>query len=137
MEVTTYTSRAHREGEWWIIQCDEAPGAISQVKRLNEAAVAQREAIAFVLDVATSEVDVHLVPTIAPEIDAEIAELRDLRAEAAERETRAWQLSRSLARQLKDEGYTVREVAVMLGVSPQRVDQILKPERATERKAAS
>lgn len=137
MEVTTYTSRAHREGGWWIIQCDEVPGAISQVKRLNEAADAQREAIAFVLDVSTAVVDVHLVPTIAAEIDTEIAELRSLRAEAAEREARAWQLSRSLARQLKDEGYTVREVAVMLGVSPQRVDQILKPEREAEQTAAS
>lgn len=137
MEVTTYTSRAHREGEWWIIQCDEAPGAISQVRRLNEAADAQREAIAFVLDVPAAEVDVRLVPTIEPEIDTEIAELRDLRAEAAEREARAWQLSRSLARQLKYEGYTVREVAVMLGVSRQRVDQILKPERTTAGTAAS
>lgn len=126
MAMTAYTSRAHREGSWWIAQCDEAPGAISQVKRLNEVTAAQREAIAFVLEVAAEDVTVRLVPTIGAEIDTEIAELRDLRADTAEREARASQLSRSLARSLDGEGFTIREIAVMLGISYQRVDQLLK-----------
>ena len=60
----TYTSRAHRDGQWWVIQNDQVPGAISQVDRLDQAADAQREAIAFVAGVSaeTIEVVIRTVP---------------------------------------------------------------------------
>jgi len=124
--MTVYTSRAHREGEWWIAQCEEVPGAISQVKRLNEAPEAQREAIAFVADVEPETVEVWIVAAVTPEVDREIEQLRGLRAEVKEREARASELSRTIARQLKAEGYTVREIGLMLGLSYQRVDQLTK-----------
>lgn len=135
--MTVYTSRAHREGSWWIVQCDEAPGAISQVKRLTEAQEAQREAIAFVLEVPAEDVSVRLLPTIGREIDTELAELRDIRAESAVREARASQLSRSVARALNEQGLTVREIAVMLGISHQRASQLLASSsgKASERTA--
>ncbi len=126
MEVTTYTSRAHREGAWWIVQCDEVPGAMSQVKRLNEAAEAQREAIAWVAEVPAESVEVRIVAAITPEVDREIEQLRGIRAEADEREARAGEISRALAHQLKAEGFTVREIGVILGISFQRVDQLTK-----------
>jgi hypothetical protein len=60
----TYTSRAHRDGQWWVVQNDQLPGAISQVDRLDQAADAQREAIAFVAGVPaeTIEVVIRTVP---------------------------------------------------------------------------
>jgi hypothetical protein len=59
----TYTSHAHKEGRWWIVQSDQAPGAISQVTRLDHAAEAQREAISFVEGVPPEsiEIDVRVI----------------------------------------------------------------------------
>ena len=46
MAMTHYTIRAERDGAWWSLQAKELPGAISQVRKIEEAAVI-KEAIAF------------------------------------------------------------------------------------------
>ena len=66
MEVATYTSRAHREGTWWIVQCEEVPGANSEMKQLNEAAEAQREAIAYVSEIPVKSIEVRVMAAITP-----------------------------------------------------------------------
>jgi hypothetical protein len=53
-----YTSEARKEGDWWIVQSDQEPRAISQVAELDQATEAQREAIAFVADVPAESIDV-------------------------------------------------------------------------------
>lgn len=53
-----YTSHAHRESGWWTVQDDQYPGAISQVRRLDQAAHVRQEAIAFVADVPADTVQV-------------------------------------------------------------------------------
>jgi hypothetical protein len=55
-----YTSHARKEGSWWIVQNDQEPGAISQVAELDQAADAQREAIAFVVNVPAASIDVSI-----------------------------------------------------------------------------
>jgi hypothetical protein len=60
-----YTSHAHKSGDWWIVQCDQVPGAISQVAELHEAAFAQAEAIAFVLNVSATSIGVTV--TLRPD----------------------------------------------------------------------
>lgn len=47
MAVSAYTVTAGRSGKWWVLQAEEAPGAISQVARLDQADDI-KEAIAFV-----------------------------------------------------------------------------------------
>lgn len=122
----TYTSRAHREGNWWIVQNDQFPGAISQVRRLDLAADAQREAIAFVAEVEQDSVvvviRVELEPALARSLDEAVA----LRAEAEVKEARSLSLRRAIAISLKDDGMTLRDIAVVLGVSYQRVHQLLR-----------
>jgi len=39
-----FTSTARKDGRWWVVQCDQYPGAISQVARLDQAQEHQREA---------------------------------------------------------------------------------------------
>jgi hypothetical protein len=55
-EVIRYTATAHHVAGWWIVQCDQHPGALSQVRRLDQAADVHREAIAFVVGVPADEV---------------------------------------------------------------------------------
>jgi hypothetical protein len=57
--MVIYTVTAERSGDWWVLQADEAPGAISQVRSLDEIGEI-REAIAFVTGQPESEVEVRL-----------------------------------------------------------------------------
>ena len=56
-----YTSIAIRDGDVWRVKCVEHPSAMSVVTRLEDAPAHQREAIAFVLGVSESEVEVDVV----------------------------------------------------------------------------
>jgi hypothetical protein len=60
MAPQTYTSQAHKEGPWWIVQNYQEPSAISQVAELDQAADAQREAIAFVANLPAQSIDVAI-----------------------------------------------------------------------------
>lgn len=77
--MTNYTAAARREGRWWIVQCDQSPGAISQVSRLDQADEVHREAIAFVADLPTESVTVTVRPDVDPEVSSELDEARRLR----------------------------------------------------------
>jgi predicted RNase H-like HicB family nuclease len=46
-----YSARAQRDGKWWAISVKGLPGALSQVRRLDQAEHMAREVIALVLDV--------------------------------------------------------------------------------------
>lgn len=117
--TTDYTATAHREGRWWIVQCDQHPGAISQVSRLDQAEDVHREAIAFVAGVSTESVTVAVRPEVDPEVSNELAEARRLRSEAAEAERRATELKTDAAKRLKRNGLTVRDIGAVLGVNYQ------------------
>ncbi|AOX67605.1 sigma factor-like helix-turn-helix DNA-binding protein [Curtobacterium sp. NPDC087082] len=121
----TYTSHAHRDGGWWVVQNDQHPGAISQVKRLDLAAAAQREAIAFVADVDQTDVVVVIRAELEPALARSLEEATALRAEAEAKEARALSLRRAIAVALQGDGMTLRDIAVVLGVSYQRVHQLV------------
>jgi hypothetical protein len=119
-----YSSRAHKEGQWWIVQNDQHPGALSQVKRLDLAAEAQREAIAFVAKVPVASVEVTVQATVSPDIDQQLAEASALRMEAQAKEQRAASIRQTVAEDLEADGFTLREIGLILGVSYQRAHQL-------------
>lgn len=124
--MTRYTATARRDGRWWVIQCDQLPGALSQVARLDHAEEVHREAIAFVADVDESEVEVEVRPQLAPELAEELRAAEELAEQSAELDKRAREMRRHAARKLADAGMTVRDVGAVLGVSYQRAHQLLR-----------
>ncbi len=106
------------------MQNDQHPGALSQVKRLDLAAEAQREAIAFVAGVPVSSVDVEVRATISPDVDRDLAEASALRIEAMAKEGRAAAMRLAVAEKLEADGFTLREIGIILGVSYQRAHQL-------------
>lgn len=58
--MSKYTVTAERSGQWWVLQAVEAPGAISQVARLDQADQI-KEAIAFVTRESEEDIEIHLV----------------------------------------------------------------------------
>lgn len=125
MAVTRYTVTAERGRRWWVLQCVEHPGAISEVARLDQARDAMREVIAFVAQVDPAEVEIDLRPTVPDEVGAHVRTAARLREEAHRANREAAAESRAAARVLREAGLSVRDVGTVLGVSHQRAHQLL------------
>lgn len=121
----SYTATARRDGVWWVVQCDQLPAAISQVRRLDQAADVHREAIAFVAGVPAAEVAVEVTADVPTSISDNLRRVAALRAEATSAELEARELWSAAARELQANGFTVRDVGTVLGVSYQRAHQLV------------
>ncbi len=124
MSRYTVTAERSANGKWWVLQAVEAPGAISQVSRLDQAEE-MREAIAFVTGEPEASVEITLLPTLPNRVAERLAELHQLREQAHDVTTRAAAESRDIARELVSEGLTLRDVGTVLEVSYQRAHQLV------------
>jgi len=120
-----YTATARRDGSWWVVQCDQLPAAISQVRRLDQAGGIHQEAIAFVAGVPASEVEVEVMADVPAGVTDTLRRVASLRAEVASAEVEARSLWSAAARELHTAGLTVRDVGTVLGVSYQRAHQLV------------
>jgi hypothetical protein len=59
VEMTHYTITAERDGNWWSLQAKELPGAISQVRKIEDAAVI-KEALAFLSGEPEEEITISI-----------------------------------------------------------------------------
>ena len=122
----SYRVEAVRSGDWWSITVPELSGVFSQAKRLDQVEQSAREAIAMMLDIAEAEVcslEVHVTP---PATVVEVLKrLGDFVATANEATDAATAARREAAQLLRDEGLPIRDVGELIGVSHQRVSQIL------------
>lgn len=122
--MSRYTVTAERSGKWWVLQAQEAPGAISQVARLDQAGVI-REAIAFVTGEPEADVEITVQPVLPADVSRRLELVEQLRTQAAEAQSQAAQEFRAAARELKDAGLTLRDIGDVLDVSYQRAGQLI------------
>ncbi len=115
-----------RSGDWWAITAPRHPGLFSQAKRLDQVDAMAREAIAMMLDIDEADVgDIDVVVTPPAEV-AGLLETLKASSAAAEAATRAAAEARSeAAKLLRERGLPMRDVGELLGISHQRVSQIL------------
>jgi len=125
VEMTSYTATARRGTRRWVVQCDQVPGAITEVTRLDQAAEYLREAISFVAQVNEADVHVTINPVVDAAIAAELREVENLRTRARTADQEAAALHRSVAAHLQGEGLTLRDIGTILGLSYQRAQQLL------------
>lgn len=124
--MSQYTVRARRVGAWWALDVPDVPGVHTQVKRLDQAESMARDAIAGVLGAPQDTFEVAVSPEIPEPIRAIVDQATSARSEAAQAQEAAAQLTRRAARRLVEEGLTVRDAGVLLGVSHQRIAQLLQ-----------
>ena len=115
---------AERGNGVWVLESDL--GAVSQVRRLDQAADEMREAIAYLAGVPVAEVDVVVVPVLPEDYVAATARSERLRADAARAQHEAAVAAREAAAALLSAGLSMRDAAVVMGVSHQRVAQLVK-----------
>lgn len=125
--MTNYTVTAERgQGQTWVFQCAEHPGAISESPRLADAQRLMTEAIAFVAEVDPDTIEINLVPQLPAHLEGEIKKARQAVHDLKERQRIAAALSRKVVIDLKAAELTGSDIATVLNISPQRVSQLIR-----------
>lgn len=123
MKVTAVVTRS---GKWWAIDVPEVPGVHSQAHRLTGVEAMTIDAVSFALEIDPAEVSVRIEASEAQRLAS--AQLKMRNAEHALSEA-SGQFAEEVV-SLKQEGLTVREIALLAGISPQRVQQIVQKRRS-------
>ena len=123
---TTTVVEVTRSGRWWAICVPSMPGVFSQCRRLDQVDEFAREAIGLATDVPRDEVGELDIRTEPPTEVAELVNDARAAADAARLATaHASDARRTAAAELADRGYTRRDIGALLGLSHQRVSQLL------------
>lgn len=124
--MSTYDATAVRDGRWWMVHVPEVDG-LTQTRRLADAEQMARELVAVTLDVPVDDVDITVTVAEVDGVDiaGAVSAIRDERSEAARLEREALDRTAALARDLKAKGLSLRDVGTILGVSYQRVHQLV------------
>lgn len=131
--VATMSRRAFRvvvtrEDGQWLADIPDLPGAHTYARSLPSLDQAVREVVVLAADLPDEampelalDYDYH---TGDPELDATALEVRRLRRQADDLAATAAARTGQVAAQLVAHGLSVRDVAALLGISPQRVSQL-------------
>lgn len=119
---------------FWLADVEGLPGAHTSSRSLASLDRYVREVIVLAAglpDEAEADLDLEWVyQTGDREVDAETARLRHRRVEVEQAGSELAERTAVLARRLVSQGrFSVREAAVLLGVSPARVDQLVRTGR--------
>jgi hypothetical protein len=129
-----YKIEIERDGRWWMVHIPELDG-LTQARRISESEQMACEWIAVSTGTPFADIAVHIVSIIVPgvgDILAQAHHVEDLRRRAELLEAEAADAAKQYARQLAHEGVPVRDAAVLIGVSPQRISQLANVKDRTD-----
>jgi len=126
-----YTVRARRSGAWWAIDVPELPGVFSQARRLDRVESMARDAIALFLDIDPATLEIRVETNLPSDLRRDVDAVGRLRADADRLQAESSVAMRRLTHELMGRGLSVRDAAAILGISHQRVSQLVRgePER--------
>ncbi|WP_240630609.1 HicB family toxin-antitoxin system [Mycolicibacterium sp. GF69] len=127
--TTTYKVEVQRDGKWWMIHIPDIDG-LTQARRLNEVTDMARSLIAISTDTTFEDVDIEVasIRMDSPhftELLGKAEDIQDRRSQLRQLEEGLRRDSREFAYYLHAEGVPVRDIGELLGVTPQRVSQLL------------
>jgi hypothetical protein len=116
--------RASREGDWWFLEVEGVAGGYSQARRLDQVEATVRDLLATLLDVPPDSFEVDVEAEWPLDLRLASSRAAAARRSADEARDRASAEIRNVALAAARAGFTVRDVAALLGISPQRVSQL-------------
>lgn len=124
--MMTYVARCLRSGDWWAIEVPEVPGVHTQAKRLEQVEAMAREAIALMLGIPEDSFNVEVQWELPHGAADTISSMFRARSEATNAQREATAAAQLAAWTLvEDLHLPLRDAAKVLGVSYQRVGQLL------------
>lgn len=127
--VSTYNVRATRSGRYWALEIEGL--GVTQSRSLGRDADNMiRDYVSLLTDVDEDSVEYTLTTEVGNGLDAEAAAARKAAREADEAVRKAAARNRAAAKHLCAAGLTGRDTAAVLGITPQRVSQLLRDRAA-------
>jgi hypothetical protein len=123
----TYRVTAKRWDKGWELHIDGI--GVTQARKLREAELMVRDLIGRREPVAPETVKLRWSFDLGEDLDAEVKEAREAVADVEVAQQEAAAKSRSVVAHLRDAGLAGNEVAKVLGMSPQRVSQLMEPSK--------
>ena len=121
-----YTARYRREGSWWIVTVDGLDGVFTHARRIDQIEPLIRDAIALWLEVEPTSLEILLQPDLPADAASAIVEAARARSEAEVAKAQAAQSTTTAVVTLFRTGMPTRDVGRLVGISHQRVAQILE-----------
>lgn len=125
-ERKTYRVEAERDGRWWVASMAEIKGAHTQARRLDQLELMARDVISLILDVPEDSFDIDIHASLPEDVEDLAARTREARSRADASADEANEFTREAVPRLLAKGLPVRDVAVILGLSFQRVSQLAR-----------
>ena len=114
---------AKRVGKFWELDIEGV--GVTQARKLSQAEKTVRDYVHRDFDVAPDSFGITWSYDLGPDYESEMKAAKDAMRFAAEAQIAAAQRTRTVVARLTDDGLSGYEVAMVLGVSPQRVSQLL------------
>jgi len=124
-----FVVRASREGDWWYLEVEGVEGGYSQARRLDQVESTIRDLLALMLQRVPESFDLDVQVEWPADLRTASERASQARKRADEAREQAAAEMRMAAATATQAGYTVRDVAALLDVSPQRVSQLRIAER--------
>jgi predicted RNase H-like HicB family nuclease len=138
VELNVYTGDFHREGDVWVAEAREVPQAHTYGRTLARTKEHLRDALALYLDVPIHTIDV----TVHIDGVGDATALVDLATKARQQADKSNEEARLATSQaaialVRDEHLSYRDAAAALGLSHQRVEQLVSATGAAAVKKAA
>lgn len=122
-----YTVEVTRDGRWWMVRVPEID-QLTQARRIGEVEEMARSLIAISTGSRLRDITIDIVSVNVPavgDIAAVANDVRQLHTRARDFEAEAAAATIKYSRQMADAAIPVRDIAQLLGISPQRVSQLV------------
>lgn len=122
----THTFTVERDGQWWFVKADDLPRVFTQARRLDQVEEMARDVTALILGVEPDSFDVHWVPKLPDDIRELVERARAKRVTLEVLQGQSAAVNAAAVQRLVDEGYSLRDIGSMMGISFQRAGQLAK-----------
>jgi predicted RNase H-like HicB family nuclease len=134
--VKTYTARLERERDGrWSVELEEEPRVHTWGKTVEQALARMREAAALWFQTEEDQIDLIPHPVLPKAAGRTIEQAHQAREQARNADRLAIEQTKKAAAALTARGISMRDAAAILGISHQRVHQLLSADAPPGRKA--
>lgn len=123
-EVKTYHAEVTRDGRFWLVRIPELDRS-TQALRYSDVPTMASELIEIMEGIGSEDYDLHLKVQLPSAVQDHLARAEVLREEAGRKNAEAAAESRAAVQELVAQGISQREAAKVLGLSFQRVNQLV------------
>lgn len=123
--VRTLEATAYKEGKWWMVSIPEIDG-LTQCKTIEKIPEQAADLAAVILDVPADQVAVNVAYTLPEDAKAASESWHQAQGQLAAAKANVDARLAELARTLKGQGYTLKDIGAITGYTFQRIAQILK-----------